>query len=712
MKKIIVYAMAIASIAAVSCNKFENEAPVTSEGQYSITATIDNSDTKTAYDADGKFSWVAGDQIKVMVYSQSDASKTANFYRFNADEDGTTVSFTCTGTPDWTAYARTGYAVYPSDLALGGTEGAYTVTLPDSYTITGSDFLSALKVPMIGTQVDTDKYSFKTAVGLLKVTLTDIPVEARKLVLKTSDKLAGTFTLDAENGLLMSTGTTTSSSQITLNFPQQVSSGTADFYFPVPVGSISAGATFEIQQEDGTVIKTTPATGKAIPIVRNHIQPLPPIAVENWTSLGTGKFIDNHTFYQADNWSNSTITSDTYLDVEIQQNENDITRYRLVDPYGQMFTTYGATKFSDAKGPYDYLTFTVRPDGYVINDSFRTGIAHYNYTKELWYDNPIWGYTNIYQNNCVIKYDDSGYPANIQLAPFFMGALDEDDSCNPKIEIVFPGSTPMLAGAFNYALKATASYSDGKINVTISDSNITGIKAVVVSNIEGGIVQINNNTEVLSFTTSGTMDYSLSDGTYYIVYKVETAGHGFTYKASDKFEVTSKAEIPLTADMVSVNTDAGTKDGTSHYDGAGPGALVDNDITTYWHTSYYNGYSGYYEFYDLDPTYGAYIDIDLGASKTVTDFEYRACLRSGAGADFPKHVIVYTSADNSTWNKVGESENVCSGTAAGEWITPIQCSGSAARYIRFSIISNTSNKDLRDPSAEGCTHLGEIKIYE
>lgn len=701
MKKIIVYAMAIASIAAVSCNKIENDAPVTSEGKYSITATIDNSDTKTAYDADGKFSWVAGDQIKVMVYSQSDASKTANFYRFNADEDGTTVSFTCTGTPDWTAYARTGYAVYPSDLALGGTEGAYTVTLPASYSISGSDFLSALKVPMIGTQVETDKYRFKTAVGLLKLTLTNVPVAARKLVLKTSDKLAGAFTLDAENGLAMSSGASDATSEITINFPQQTAGSTINVFVPVPVGTISAGATFEVQQSNGTVIKATPATAKAITIERNHVLPLPAISVEDWISLGTGMYMDDHGFYYL---GISGRSADDYASVTIEKHGTEAGRYRISAPYASCpdVDTYLANASA-------YLYIDTKDGDIVANHSYK-----YNNDSKIMFDAPYWGYDALYHNSRIIKYASDGTtPANIQLAPYYYDFVNANCAQNPKIEIVFPGSTPMLAGAFNYANGATATYDSGSINVNISNSYITAVKVVAAASVAAGVTALESDgSDIYSFTATGSQTATLSDGEYYLVYKVETDGHGFTYKYSSKFEVTSKTEISLTADMVSANTDAGTIDGSYHYDGAGPGALVDNDITTYWHTSYYNGFSGYYEFYDLDPTYGAYIDIDLGASKTVTDFEYRACLRSGAGADFPKHVIVYTSADNSTWNKVGESENVCSGTAAGEWITPIQCSGSAARYIRFSIISNTSNKDLRDPSAEGCTHLGEIKIYE
>jgi len=712
MKKIFVYAMAIASIAAVSCNKIENEAPVTSEGKYSITATIDNSDTKTAYDAEGKFSWVAGDKISVVVYN-AESPYTTDKYSFAAEADGNTATFKSVGTPDWTAYPKSGFAIYPNSLTLGGKKDSYTVSLPDNYTLSsGSDF-TKIGIPMIGTEESENVFRFKTAVGILKVTLTNVPVSARKLVITTSgDNVSGTFPLNAttaENGLAMADATSAGNS-ITVNFPQQAAGATVSILVPVPAGTISAGATFAVQQSDGTAIKTTPATVRDITIERNHVLPLPAISVEDWVSLGTGMFMDDHGFYYL---GISGRSADDYASVTVEKHSTEADRYRISAPYTSCPSA--ATVLPNAAA---YLYIDVISGEVVANHAYK-----YNNDK-IMFDAPYWGYDALYHNSRIIKYASDGTtPANIQLAPYyyaFNGDYTQANCAqNPKIEIVFPGSTPMLAGTFNYADGASATYDSGSINVNISNSYITAVKVVAAASVAAGVTALESDgSDIYSFTATGSQTATLTDGEYYLVYKVETNGHGFTYKYSGKFEVTSKAEIPLTAAMVSVNVDAGTKDGTYHYDGTGPGALVDNDVTSFWHTPWLSaadaagyGYTNPYSWDDLDTTYGAYIDIDLGESKTVTSFEYRACLRN-ASTDFPKHVIIYTSSDKSTWNKVGESENVCSGVSAGSWINPIQCSGSAARYIRFSIISNTSDKDLRDPSAQGCTHLAEIKIYE
>ena len=145
-------------------------------------------------------------------------------------------------------------------------------------------------------------------------------------------------------------------------------------------------------------------------------------------------------------------------------------------------------------------------------------------------------------------------------------------------------------------------------------------------------------------------------------------------------------------------------------------ALIDGDITTYWHSSWYTGYEAYYSYTDLDATYGIYIDIDLGESKTVTNFNIEACLRN-ANTGFPKHVKVYGSADGTSWgDAIAEVADLKGETAAGNWVTPIACaSATPLRYIRVSILSNNLDADLCDAAnatENSYTHLAELKIKE
>lgn len=729
--------LGIALLLSASCAKMEENAAPEQPVSFRIKATIDNSAaTKTSYTEDmgyktAHISWMAGDQFKLVVYNNS--THGANFYRCNVREgtiNGGFAEFELYGTFDEDNFTRAGYAVYPSDLTIGGNEDdGITVTLPAAYSVSGTD-LTQVKVPLIGVEQDVEghDYDFFNAVGVLKITLTNVPVSARKVVLVSEyDNLSGTFPLDPHNGLKMvDCADGTGGHSITVNISQQTAGSTISVYMPVPVGYISAGAYFEVQTIDGTAIKTTAATTKEIEIKKGHLLPLPAISVEDWVSIGTGKYMDDHGFYYL--WTDGR-SADDYKDVIIEQHSVETHRYRIYRPYASCVSV--ETDLPNASD-YLYIDLVDATRGIVANHSYK-----YDNDSKIMFDAPYWGYDDLYHNSRIIKYDGDGNPANIQLAPYYYDFYTANCAQNPKIEIVFPGSTPMMADCFNYANGASASYSDGAVSVNISNALVTGVKVKVVTEsseyaaINAGITALMGGDADLTFTASGSQDLSLPSGTYYMVYMVETDGHGSTFKKGGSFNVIN--EIPLTADMIYVNTDAGSRDGLKHYDGNGKNALVDGNISTFWHTpwgtraavwSWYGPDGAYgtifddsytqddiYDYLDLDPTYGAYIDIDLGSSKTVSDFQVHACLRN-ASADFPKHVIIYTSANGSDWTQQAEVANVCSGIAAGAWINPIACSSDAARYIRFSIIENTSSIDLRNSSAQGCTHLAEIKISE
>jgi len=730
MKKTVILSMAAAILALFSCAKIqEADMPESRPGNpnektYIIHGVIDEADTKTTYEESGDkalFSWLEADAMKVVVYEAADPTHVDQ-YSFYAQSAGRNVDFS--GSADFDSYPSSGFAVYPNSLSTGGVKDSYLISLPAAYSVPGSNF-SQIGIPLIGAQTSEDQYSFKAAVGVLKITLTDVPVSARKLVLtSTEDNLSGVFPLDETSrteGIQMSRCTADAGHSITVTFPQQTAGATVGVFVPVPVGTLSTGATFDVQDNDGYSIKKV-TTKKDITILRGHLQPLQEIAVEVWNDVGVGKFIDNHTFYQAEGFCDGQrVTPEigldaTYFDVLIQQNAANANQYRVVNPYGALFADpVNTTHFGT--GPNAHLYFTLYPGlgtDLALFDSVHTGIKQYGgyYGEaELWYDHPYWGYSQIYQNSRVIKRDGSGNPLNIQFAPFYMGGLDEDCSVNPKIEVVFPGSAPMLA--FNYAGDASASYSGGKVSATIGGETVTAIKAIASDTFNNGVEAILAGTgDILTFTATGTQPLVLPDGNYVLVYKVETDEHGFVFKNGGNFSVSSRTKIALDDSMISVSIDAGTKDGTSHYDGIGKVALTDGDESTFWHTPWQEKGSDYYGWSDLDPTYGAYIDIDLGSGKSVTDFELEACLRAAYSA-WPKHIIVYSKPDGGSWTKVGEAENACYGVSGGvpTWIYPIQCSGAAARFIRISIIENNEGIDLRDAAAAGCTHLAELELY-
>ena len=109
MKRFAFIFAAFAACFAVSCNKEMPESvttPTVQDGFKTVTITADiaDADTKTSYDADGKFSWTKGDQISVLASDD-------NFYTFTATETAATSTFTGQIPEDVTLGQ---YALYPA----------------------------------------------------------------------------------------------------------------------------------------------------------------------------------------------------------------------------------------------------------------------------------------------------------------------------------------------------------------------------------------------------------------------------------------------------------------------------------------------------------------------------------------------------------------------------------------------------------------------
>jgi len=701
--------MAIAILVLSSCAKRESDTiEMPSQKECIIHAVINEADVKTSYEENGSvasFSWVSGDVMKLIVYSAEDGS--ANQNSFWAQASGPKVDFSGSLSD---GYPTSGFAVYPSSIATGGVKDAYTITLPAEYTVSGNDF-SAVKVPLIGTVDPTEEltYHFKTAVGVLKINLSNVPVAARKLVLTSSaDNLSGVFDLDATaaaNGLLMSACTGSEGHSITVNFPQQTAGSTISVYLPVPVGTISAGATLEVQQSDGTPIKTTAATTQPITVGRGQLIPIAgAISVEEWETLGTGKFMDDHGFYYL--YGPDGRSASDYVDVTVQRHSTETNRYRITAPYATC-CDYAYYWIPNSAA---YIYIDVRPDlgtDMVVNHSYK-----YNDGTSNMFDGCYWGYSANYFNSRIIARDGEGAPTNIQLAVnYFTFAGDYSAAnCaeNPKIEVVFPGATPMLADVFNYANGASASYSKGKVNVTINNATITSVKVKVTqaaseaAAINAGVTALLAGEEDLTFTETGSQALALADGSYYLVYMVETEGHGYTFKRT-AFELPT--EITLTAEMISACN-------VCSHDGTGVPALVDNDATTYWHSDWY------YAVTTNDPVYGIFFDIALTSEISQAQFKYQ--VRSQNANSRPTHVVYGVSDDGTNWTKLeaeAATEEMQDATA-GTWVTlPMIDLGGSYKYLRFGI---SDSADTNDGSLTGdlnfvgykkCTNLAALKLF-
>ena len=155
-----------------------------------ITASIEGAETKTSYDADGKFSWTKGDQISVM-------GTGYGFYTLTATSDGPTTTFT--------GYIPEGVelrqeAFYPADPGTNRTDGSYYFNIPQYKDLSAS---GSADLPM-GAYSGTEKYEFKHITGAALLTFTNFPADvetAEISIVNARLKLTGTFNAYLSSGL-------------------------------------------------------------------------------------------------------------------------------------------------------------------------------------------------------------------------------------------------------------------------------------------------------------------------------------------------------------------------------------------------------------------------------------------------------------------------------------------------------------------------------
>lgn len=727
MKMKYILPAAILAVLFAGCNKAEVEVPGNSnEETAEIKAQIVN--TKTTYDDTGKFSWVTDDKITVVVYNDgtTDASKlnVLDHYTYN-NSTGAGETATFTGTAVSAPWHEYGVALYPNANVssynclkeAGAYDTGFRVVVNQEIRPDLSNPLAV--VPLIGRKNSNDVYQFKTAMGVLQVTVSNIPADAYYLYLQDPSgtfAFSGTFEVGNQDVINASDAVSPSGNAFkkTIAFTPAAAGETRTFYFPVPVGTIPAGTKLKLDKGSagGFANIMTKTLKDPVTITANHVTPLKAVSAQKWVSIGTGKFLDDNGFY-------ATSGTSPHIDVTIEKLDGSNTDYRVVNPYQAYIDFKGKT--SDVGTPDPYFYFTLK-DGYVDYAKYNTSLYYYG----PWYGDSYGVFSVVPStsgsynkwNNVILKSDTSGNPLNVQLAPLYTKNSDNtllaNSSENPKIEIVFPGSTEMLTIA-NYANGASVTYSVGDVTASISNSAISSVKVVAAASLADGVAALKAGGEMLTFTASGTQQFSaLAAGDYRLVYKVETDGHGFTFKDGGAFSIAASNQVALTTSMITVNSDAGKKDESSWYDGVGRKGLVDGDHATYWHSAYYSGYSGYWsQDTDYDTTYG--ITIDIALPEPIQNFHVSYYTRHNNNNGEPREIKYAGSNDGTTWELITTvADDALMKVAAGARVDlPNVNATKTYTHLRIGI-TKSGNGDTPGSLTGGAnsTALGELLLFK
>ena len=258
----------LSAAALLSCER-EMEAP--SGNTITIKASLDAA-TKTAYEGEKTFSWVAGDKIAL----QTDLAGAPGLATLETAESGAAVFFNGALPEGATAGDQ---AFYPETFATV-VEGAVRLTLPGTITPDLANPLSV--VPLVGTKVSGPDYAFRTATGILKINLSDIPADATAIVLSHESAdvvLSGVFSVPAGEGLTPQDAVSAKST-VSIGFTPAADGEVRSFYFPVPVQTIPAGLKLSVRRSTLAEDMVIAETVAPIEIVRNRILNLSALGAE------------------------------------------------------------------------------------------------------------------------------------------------------------------------------------------------------------------------------------------------------------------------------------------------------------------------------------------------------------------------------------------------------------------------------------------------
>ena len=226
----------IAVLALLACQKevdtLKEERAVPTR-TVTITARL-TPGTKTAYDEQGKFSWVAGDQINMLVV-KGDIKKQVPF---TTAEGGPEVHFTGEVEEGFQLAGEASYA-----LNFDPEKKAWI--LPDTAPSQATASLSAL--PLFGLEAPDHLYQFKTAVGILQFTVENIPVETASVSLETfgdeAPALCGSLVAAPEAGVVTMSALAGGGQALRAEGGPQEVNTTLSYCFFVPAGTLPAQKT-------------------------------------------------------------------------------------------------------------------------------------------------------------------------------------------------------------------------------------------------------------------------------------------------------------------------------------------------------------------------------------------------------------------------------------------------------------------------------------
>ena len=273
---------AAAALAACQKQNVINE-PAEKDGSYVFTlkATADVI-TKTDFDAEGTFSWTAGDAISVLFNNGT----TNKFFTLTTEGSGASADFSGTIDAGYTIGALddgTKWAFYPagSHTYTSASDIKFNIPAVNDFTAEGAHWSS--NMPMYAQSEDGSTFAFKHLGPAFKFTVKDLDNSVNKIKVviqnQTTHQLSGDITVAIDGGkpFLDHNYASVGSTNGSLTFICNVSSNSAVFYVPVRYWGVSCFqpvVTIYNAENDAKLKELTANNVAATLTSRGEVQPI------------------------------------------------------------------------------------------------------------------------------------------------------------------------------------------------------------------------------------------------------------------------------------------------------------------------------------------------------------------------------------------------------------------------------------------------------
>ena len=269
MKRAFLYVAAAVALLTGCAKEKDTPVDVPSAKTYTITAAIDEPETRTvtAYEETTntfKFSWEEGETIAVV--PDGFATKLA-FGLVNADEG----TFSYTDQTGQTEYQTFGLAVTPAKALRDNPApqvNQYTIDLSGHYDYGKSNAIMIAGAP--SSVNGNQKFQFKHAAALVKVTYKNIPAGTTAMVLTSENNITGSVAMTSSTDVTISTSMLSGTKTARVEFESATTEfmETADFYVPIPTGNYQS-FTIKLVAGDTTVPGSERTVSVSTPIAVN-----------------------------------------------------------------------------------------------------------------------------------------------------------------------------------------------------------------------------------------------------------------------------------------------------------------------------------------------------------------------------------------------------------------------------------------------------------